>query len=277
MRACRCWDGSATGSSARRSPTGGAALSSGRRKSWKTRRHGDSLVTAKITFHVETVPGHPVPAIHADASISRFPLRPVTYVPSRGDGPPGATIWLHAPDGFLRAAEPHTLLASPVTKAYSREAGKPQWQWKPGLARVLARLTHLPFPNPEKVFTSPSTAAEEGRIRAHILYSEGTKSLAGDIDDLDQILALDDAEQPGKARTLTHAANTGLTPRDHIQVHEQLAALLSPFGLRPHDPLPGLGDQRTTAPSPDRPRQQGIHPGTVDAIGSHPRGRPGGP
>jgi hypothetical protein len=50
------------------------------------------------------VPGHPVPSIHADASISRFPLRPVTYVPSRGDGPPGATIWLHAPDGFLRLA-----------------------------------------------------------------------------------------------------------------------------------------------------------------------------
>ena len=129
-------------------------------------KHGDSLVTAKITFHVETVPGHPIPGIHADASISRFPLRPVTYVPSRGDGPPGATIWLHAPDGFLRPAEPHTLLASPVKKAYSREAGKTQWQWSPGLARVLARLTHLPFPDPEKVFTGPAAAAEEGAIRA---------------------------------------------------------------------------------------------------------------
>lgn len=216
-------------------------------------KHGDSHVTAKITFHIETVPGHPVPAIHADASISRFPLRPVTYVPSRGDGPPGATIWLHAPDGFLRSAEPHTLLASRVTKAYSREAGKSQWQWKPGLARVLGRLTHLPFPNPEKVFTSPSTAAEEGAIRAHVLYSEGTKSLAGDIDDLDQIIALDDAEQPGRARTLTHAANTGLTPRDHVQVHEQLTALLSPFGLRPHDPLPGLAARGRRRPRPAVP------------------------
>jgi hypothetical protein len=217
-------------------------------------RHGDSLVTVKITFHIETVPGHPAPGIHADASISRFPLRPVTYVPSRGDGPPGAKIWLYAPDGFLRPAEPHTLLASRVTKAFSREAGKPQWQWSPGLARVLARLTHLPFPNPEKVFTGPAMAAEEGAIRAYILYSEGTKSLAGDTDDLEQILALDDEERPGKARTLTHAANTGLMPRDHIGVHERLATLLAPLGLRAHDPLAGVKAvgrkrPRLTAPS----------------------------
>ena len=216
-------------------------------------KHGDSLVTAKITFHVETVPGHPVPGIHADASISRFPLRPVTYVPSRGDGPPGATIWLHAPDGFLRPAEPHTLLASPVTKAYSREAGKPQWQWSPGLARVLARLTHLPFPNPEKVFTDPATAADEGAIRAYVLYSEGTKSLAGDIDDLEQMLALDDAERAGKARTLTHAANTGLMPRDHIGIHEQLATLLAPLGLRAHDPLEGVKAAGRQRPRPAVP------------------------
>jgi hypothetical protein len=215
-------------------------------------KHGDSLVTAKITFHVETVLGHPVPSVHADASISRFPLRPVTYVPSRGDGPPGATIWLHAPEGFLRPSEPHTLLASPVTKAYSREAGKHQWQWSPGLARVLARLTHLPFPNPEKVFTGPATAAEEGAIRAYILYSEGTKSLAGDIDDLDQILVLDDDEQSAKVRTLTHAANTGLMPRDHVEAIQQLTALLAPFGLRAHDPLEGVkavGRHRPAAPS----------------------------
>ena len=216
-------------------------------------KHGDSLVTAKITFHAETVPGHPVPGIHADASISRFPLRPVTYVPSRGDGPPGATIWLHAPDGFLRPAEPHTLLASPVTKAHSREAGKPQWQWSPGLARVLARLTHLPFPNPEKVFTGPATAAEEGAIRAYVLYSEGTKSLAGDLDDLEQMLALDDAERAGKARTLTHAANTGLMPRDHIGIHEQLATLLEPIGLRAHDPLEGVKAAGRQRPRPAVP------------------------
>jgi hypothetical protein len=216
-------------------------------------KHGDSLVTAKITFHVETVPGHPVPAIHADASISRFPLRPVTYVPSRGDGPPGATIWLHAPDGFLRRAEPHTLLASPVTKAYNRQAGKSQWQWFPGLARVLARLTHLPFPNPEKVFTGPATAAEEGAIRAYILYSEGTKSLAGDIDDLVEVLAPDDAGKPGKARTLTHAANTGLMPRDHVEAHQQLAALLAPLGLLPHDRLPSVPAGGRQRPRPAAP------------------------
>jgi hypothetical protein len=213
-------------------------------------KHGDSLVTAKITFHVETVPGHPIPSIHADASISRFPLRPVTYVPSRGDGPPGATIWLHAPEGFLRPAEPHTLLASPVKKAYSREAGKPHWQWSPGLARVLARLTHLPFPDPEKVFTSPAAAAEEGAIRAYILYSEGTKSLAADID---ETLTLDDAEQAGRARTLTHAAKTGLMPRDHVEAHQQLAALLAPFGFREHRPLEGVRAEGRQRPRPALP------------------------
>jgi RNaseH domain of pPIWI_RE/pPIWI_RE module N-terminal domain/MID domain of pPIWI_RE len=216
-------------------------------------KHGDSLVTAKVTFHVETVPGHPIPSIHADASISRFPLRPVTYVPSRGDGPPGATIWLHAPEGFLRPVEPHTLLASPARKAYSREAGKSRWQWSPGLARVLARLTHLPFPNPEKVFTSPATAADEGAIRAYILYSEGTKSLAGDIDDLDQILALDEAEQSGKARTLTHAANTGLMPRDHVEAHQQLTSLFAPLSLRAHDPLEGVTVKGRQRPRPAVP------------------------
>jgi argonaute-like protein/RNase H domain-containing protein/MID domain-containing protein len=213
---------------------------------------GDALVTAKITFHVETVPHDPVPSVHADLSISRFPLMPVTYIPPRGDGPPGATIWLHAPDGFLRKAEPHTLLGAPVDQVRSRETGKRQWQWSPGMATVLGRLTHLPFPNPEKVLTGPATAAEEGSIRAFVLYSTGSKSAAGDVDDLASLMDAGDAEPTGKARTLLHAANTGFVPGDHIEAHARLADLLGPRGLRMHEPCSPLSAPPRRRPRPAR-------------------------
>lgn len=211
---------------------------------------GGGFATAKITFHVETVPAHPVPSVHADLSISRFPLMPVSYVPARGDGPPGASIWLHAPDGFLREAEPHTLLSSPVWQVKDHGSETRRWQWKPGLATVLARLTHLTFPDPAKVFSAPGAAAEEGKIRAYVLYSEGSKSLAGDIDDLDTLTALDDAEQAGKARSLLHCANTGFVPRDHVEAHEQLTVLLEPYGIRPHRDLPRIGKKNTKRVTP---------------------------
>jgi hypothetical protein len=121
------------------------------------------FATAKITFHVATVPNHPVPHIHADLSISRFPLMPVTYVPARGDRPPGATVWLHAPEGFLRQHEPNTLLAAPAQYIWAREHRARQWQCKPGLATALSTLTQLPFPAPDKVFAHPSAAADEGK------------------------------------------------------------------------------------------------------------------
>jgi hypothetical protein len=200
---------------------------------------GDALVTAKITFHVETVPNHPVPHVHADLSISRFPLMPVTYVPARGDGPPRAKVWLHAPEGFLREHEPHTLLAAPAQHMWAKESRARQWQWKPGLATALSRLTHLPFPAPDKVFAHPSAAADEGKIRAYVLYSEGSKSLAADIDDLDDPAAL--ASEVTRARSLLHAANTGFVPADHIEVHEQLAAVLGPRGIRMLEPCNRAG------------------------------------
>ena len=202
-------------------------------------KKGDALVTAKITFHVETVPNHPVPHIHADLSISRFPLMPVTYVPARGDGPASATVWLFAPEGFLREHEPHTLLAAPARHVWAREHHARQWQWKPGLATALSRLSHLPFPAPDKVFAHPSAAADEGKIRAYVLYSEGSKSLAGDIDDLDNPEAL--AAEKDKARSLLHAANTGFVPADHIEVHEQLAVALTPRGIGMLDPCQRAG------------------------------------
>jgi len=202
-------------------------------------RTGDALATAKITFHVETVPNHPVPHVHADLSISRFPLMPVTYIPARGDGPPRATVWLHAPEGFLREHEPHTLLAAPAQHMWAREPRIRQWQWKPGLATALSRLTHLPFPAPDKVFAHPSAAADEGKIRAYVLYSEGSKSLAADVDDLDDPEAL--TSQVHRARSLLHAANTGFVPADHIEVHEQLAAVLGPRGIGVLEPCSRAG------------------------------------
>lgn len=200
-------------------------------------RAGEGLATAKITFHVETVPNHPVPHIHADLTMSRFPATPVTYVPARGDGAPGATLWLFAPEGFLRQHEPHTLLSAPVKQRYAPGGGGKQWRWMPGLATVLARLTHLPFPAPEKVFASPANAADEGKIRAYLLYSEGTKSQAND-------------EEPGadetdskklKAKSVLHVANTGFVPADHLEAHGRLAELLERRSIVPLEDLPRVG------------------------------------
>jgi hypothetical protein len=208
---------------------------------------GEGLVTAKITFHVETVPNHPVPHVHADLSISRFPLAPVSYIPARGDGPAAATIWLYAPEGFLRQQEPHTLLAASAQHIWAKGTGTRQWQWMPRLASTLARLTHLPFPAPEKIFTDPATAAEEGGIRAYILYSEGTRSEADDIDVGDP----DDAS--GKPRSLRHAAKTGFVPADHIEVHERLAELLHPYGLLPLAPCGRRGKRVYRRAQPAEP------------------------
>ncbi|MGA5298901.1 pPIWI_RE module domain-containing protein [Nucisporomicrobium flavum] len=186
------------------------------------KRVGEGLVTAKISLHVETVPNHPRPHLHADLSISRFPLTPITYIPGRG-----ATVWLHAPNGFLRQNEPHTLLAARVQRDRVRGGDGTwqwQWQWSRGLGEVLARLTHLAFPAPDKVFARPAVAADEGAIRAYVLYSGGTKSEA--VED-------DSAAGSARSRSLLHAARTGLVPGDHIEVHRSLTALLEPLGIHP--------------------------------------------
>lgn len=183
--------------------------------------HGEGLVTAKISFHVETVPNHPRPHLHADLSLSRFPLSPVRYVPGRR-----ATLWLHAPNGFLRQNEPHTLLAAPAERRPGPNREDPwHWRWGRGLGEALARLTHLPFPAPEKVFAQPAVAADEGAIRAYVLYAGGTKSEATDEDAA--------TGAPGRSKSLLHAAQTGFVPGDHIEVHRRLAELLEPLGIRP--------------------------------------------
>ncbi|MEV6527213.1 DUF3962 domain-containing protein [Longispora sp. NPDC051575] len=240
----------------RRSLILGPPLRNGRRDAvlWQPEkiedaRAGSGYVTGKLTFHVETVPNHAVPHIHADLSTSRFPMMPVTHVPARGDGPPGATVWLYAPDGFLRQHEPHTLLAAGVTYRGAKGQGR-QWRWSPGLATALARTTHLPFPAPDKVFGRPSTAAEEGAIRAFILYSTGSKSQAADIDDFEP----QGAEEVKKARSLLHAANTGYVPADHIEAHERLIEILSPLGIEPVPSLQRVGKKinRRVKPVEDR-------------------------
>lgn len=182
---------------------------------------GDGLVAAKISFHVETVPNHPRPHLHADLTLSRFPLNPVTYVPSRN-----ATLWLHAPNGFLRQNEPHTLLAAHAERRRGPDRDGPwQWRWGRGLGEALARLTHLPFPAPDKVFAQPAIAADEGAIRAYVLYSGGTKSEAIDEDTPGGTL--------GRSKSLRHAAHTGFVPGDHVEVHRRLEELLEPLDIRP--------------------------------------------
>ena len=184
------------------------------------------LATAKVTFHVETVPNHPEFHVHADLSLSRFPLAPVTYVPKRGDGPPLATVWLYAPQGFLRQQEPHTLLSAPAVQYFTRGGGA-QWRWKPGLAHALAVLTHLKFPTPTEVFAHPSLAAERGAIRAFVLYSEGTKSRPDEQDDESSSAA---GRKPTSVR---HAAKSGFVPGDHLEVHNQLGEELGLLGIVP--------------------------------------------
>lgn len=209
-------------------------------------RAGPGLVTAKIDFHVETVPNCPIPHVHADTSISRFPLMPVAYVPSRGDGPAAGTIWLHGRQGFLgRDDEPHTLLSARARQMRLPGGGR-QWQWSPGLARALAKLTQLSFPDPDKVLADPAAAAQpphERTIRAYFLYSEGTKSHAADADaapELDE-----DGNEIKKAKTLAHAAHTGLVPGDHVDVYERLRDLFAPRGIERLPDLARVGSKAT--------------------------------
>ncbi|MEU9507124.1 RNaseH domain-containing protein [Micromonospora sp. NPDC048170] len=209
-------------------------------------RAGPGLVTAKIDFHLETAPNFPVPRIHADVSISRFPLMPVAYVPSRGKGPTSATIWLHGPQGFLgRDDEPHTLLSA-LARQMRIPGGGWQWQWSPGLARALAKLTQLSFPDPHKTLADPAAAADvlaERAIRAYFLYSEGTKSQAADADAASSVDA--DGNETRRAKTLAHAANTGLVPGDHVDVHDRLRSLLTRRGIRPLPDLERVGSRAT--------------------------------
>ncbi|MEU4157865.1 DUF3962 domain-containing protein [Actinoplanes sp. NPDC026670] len=193
---------------------------------------GPSLVTAKISIHLETSPQHAAPRVHADLSMSRFPLMPVTYVPARGDGGAGATLWLHAPNGFLRRHEPRTLLSAPIEQVWNRD-GERQWKFKPGLARALAALTHLPFPSPDKVMSQPAITAGEGDIRAYMLYSEGTKSEAADIDEPD--------DERSRSKSLLHAANTGFVPGDHREVLTAVSDLFAPLGITTSAHLPRVG------------------------------------
>jgi hypothetical protein len=59
---------------------------------------------------------------------------------------------------------------------------------------------------------------------------------------LDDLAATVEAgEGPRKARPLLHAAKTGLVPADHIEVHEQLGALLQPRGQEPIPPCRRVG------------------------------------
>jgi hypothetical protein len=206
----------------------GPAASSGRRSAvcWPPQRlddeDGPALWTPAIDFHVETVPLHGRPRVHAELSVTRFPLQRVAYVPGHGTGPPSATIWLHARAGFLRASEQPTFVAANVQKRGA--GGGLRWRWGHGLARALARLTDHHYPDPDEVMTSPD-AYVDAPISAHVLYSGGTTLAAFDDEEAD------DTQDSPRARSVLHPVRTGFLPIDHLDLHDQLIPVMRPLGI----------------------------------------------
>ena len=184
---------------------------------------GRALWTPRIDFHVQTVPLHRQPRIHAELIVTRFPLQRVAYVPARGDGSPGVTLWLHARDGFLRPAKLPTLVATGASRRPTPE-GTWRWTWGPGLTRALARLTAHCYPDPDEVLSFPDRHTATP-ISAHVVYSGGTTLAPVADDDLD-----DDTPM---TRSVLHPAMPGFQPVDHLELHECLVPILEPLGIGP--------------------------------------------
>jgi pPIWI_RE module N-terminal domain len=192
----------------------GPVDSSGRRSavSWPPERiddedAGPGLWTPKIDFHVETVPGYGRPRVHADLTVTRFPLLPVTYVPRRGSRAAAVTLWLRARDGFLRGVEQPTLLGARASRRFVN--GERRWAWDAGLSRALGRLTHHRYPDPQDVLAAPE-AYTAAPISAYVVYSGGTRLAPPSHEDHDE-----DGEAP-KVRSVQHAARSGFQPVDHL-------------------------------------------------------------
>ncbi|GLZ28075.1 hypothetical protein Lesp02_02650 [Lentzea sp. NBRC 105346] len=190
---------------------------------------GDALWSYKITFQVETIPGHPVPRIHAELSVVRFAYLPVRYVPGK---PKRVTLWMHAGTGFLRSRERPTLLAATAMRRHVD--GQWRWAWDAGLSRALAHLTTRTFPDTDHVLADPARyedprdkRREQDPITTLVLYRTGMKMQRPEPD-----TPAKDGEDKRKSKTVTHAAGVGFQPIDHMDVHEQLETLLAPTGLR---------------------------------------------
>lgn len=206
----------------------------------------DAWWSYEITFRVRTVPGHPVPRVHAALSTVRFAYEPVVYVPGK---PKRATLWMHATAGMLRSVERPTLLAA--TAGRRAVAGEWAWRWDSNLAVALANLTTRAMPDPHAVITDPRSfhpdrVGEE--IAALVVYRNGMK------------LAMPTVEHAGdqdRPKRLRHEVGTGFQPIDHVEVHEELRQLFKASGLTGVDAIErrtssAVGRSLPRTPKPDQ-------------------------
>ncbi|MGW4891002.1 RNaseH domain-containing protein [Kitasatospora sp. NPDC004240] len=177
-----------------------------------------------LTFHLETVPGCPEVHLHADLSMTRFAANPPDYIPRRGYGDPNASVLLFAKEGFVHRRERPMLVQSAVT--IRRRGERSEWSWQPGVAGILARLTHHQPPNLEQLRTAPADAATQP-FAAHLVHSTGMTYRHPA-----------DPDAPQARATHDHPVGTGYQPRDHMEILDQIAQQLEEKGLSPLAPRP---------------------------------------
>ncbi|MFF0250333.1 RNaseH domain-containing protein [Streptosporangium sandarakinum] len=175
-----------------------------------------------VTFRLKTAPGVPKAHLHVELGMTRFAAHPVDYIPRRGSGDPTISVLLSAREGLIHRCERPMLLHSRIT--VRRRGEEHLWAWQPGVAEILARLTHHQPPSLDELRTAPGTAAARP-FAAHLIHSTGmTYRYPGN----------DDA--PAARATHDHPAGSGYQPRDHMEVLTQLAHRLEEKGLTPLTP-----------------------------------------
>lgn len=177
-----------------------------------------------LTFHLETVPGVPEVHLHVDLSMTRFATHPVDYIPRRGFSDPTASVLLSAKEGFAHRRERPMLLQSGAT--VRRRGESSAWTWEPGVAEILARLTHHQPPSLEQLRTAPGDAAAQP-FAAHLVHSTGMTYRYPDKDGT-----------PPARSTHDHPIGHGYQPRDHMEVLAQVTQQLEEKGLAPLAPAP---------------------------------------
>ncbi|MGA5088326.1 pPIWI_RE module domain-containing protein [Streptomyces pseudogriseolus] len=177
-----------------------------------------------LTFHLETAPGVPEVHLHVDLGMTRFATNAVDYIPRRGNGDPTASVLLSAKEGFIHRRERPMLLQSSVT--IRRRGQDSSWTWQPGVASILARLTHHEPPSLEELRNAPGNAAAQP-FAAHLVHSTG----------MTYRHPVQHGTPPARA-THEHPVGHGYQPRDHMEVLTQVARQLEDRGLVPLTPTP---------------------------------------
>ncbi|MFD3876628.1 pPIWI_RE module domain-containing protein [Streptomyces microflavus] len=175
-----------------------------------------------LTFHLETVPGVPEVHLHVDLNMTRLATRPVEYIPRRGFSDPTAKVLLAAKQGFVHRRERPMLLQSGVT--IRRRGESSAWTWEPGVAEILAHLTHHQPPSLDQLRTAPGDAAAQP-FAAHLVHSTGMTYRFPEKDGTPPARSVHD-----------HPVGHGYQPRDHMEVLAQVARQLAEKGLAPLAP-----------------------------------------